>query len=48
MEAKFKSKRELYQFLIQDCKAFLPSLDATNIYFLKQVVKGEKEVRLTN
>jgi hypothetical protein len=32
---RFKSKRELYNFLGQDCRAFLPRLDSTNVYFLK-------------
>ena len=40
----FRSKKELYKFLLQDCRAFLPPLDATNVYFFKQVLKGEKEV----
>lgn len=44
LEGKFKSKKEIYVFLMQDCKAYMPSLDSTNVYFLKEVLKGEKEV----
>ena len=41
--ANMKSKKELYNFLLQDCQAYLP-MDATNVYFLKQVMRGVKEV----
>jgi hypothetical protein len=44
VEEKLKSKKELYQFLLQDCSAFLPNMDSTNVYFLKQIMSGEKEV----
>jgi hypothetical protein len=42
---KMKSKKELYNFLLQDCQAYLPPMDATNVYFLKQIMRGAKEVR---
>ena len=32
---KFKSKNELYNFLSLDCKAYLPSIRSTNVYFYK-------------
>ncbi len=35
LSAKMKSKRELYNFLLQDCQAYLPPMDAVNVYFLK-------------
>ena len=35
LASHFKSKKELHTFLVQDCSAFLPPLDSTNIYFLK-------------
>ena len=35
LSAKMKSKKELYNFLLQDCKAYLPPMDSTNVYFLK-------------
>jgi hypothetical protein len=41
---KFKSKNELYNFLTLDCKAYLPKLRSTNVYFYKQIIKGEKKV----
>jgi hypothetical protein len=44
LSAKMKSKKELYNFLLQDCQAYLPPLHSTNVYFLKQIMKGEKEV----
>jgi hypothetical protein len=42
---KFQSKKELYNFLALDCEAYLPKLDTINTFFLKQVIRGEKEVR---
>lgn len=44
MMEKFQTKTELYNFLVGDCKAYLPKQKATNVYFLKQIVKGEKNV----
>ncbi len=44
LNAKMKSKKELCNFLLQDCQANLPPMDATNVYFLKQVKRGGKEV----
>ena len=41
---KFQTKTELYNFLTQDCKIYLPKLRATNVYFYKQLLKGEKKV----
>ena len=45
LEEKIRSKKELYHFLQQDCKAFLPNIEATNVYFFKQILKGDKEVK---
>ena len=43
-----KSKKELYNFLLQDCQAYLPPMDAaTNVYFLKQIMRGAKKVRVS-
>ena len=42
---KCRSKKELYTFLMQDGKAFLPKIDSTNVYFLRQVISGKKDVR---
>ena len=32
---KCKSKKELYTFLTQDGRAYLPKIDSTNVYFLR-------------
>jgi hypothetical protein len=47
LSERFKSKNELYKFLIQDCQAYLPSVDSTNIYFFKDIVRGAKDVSFT-
>ncbi len=44
LSEKFQSKHELYNFLSLDCKAFLPKMKSTNVYFYKQILKGEKNV----
>ena len=41
---KFSSKKELYDFLVLDCQAFLPKVESINVYFLKQIMRGDKEV----
>ena len=35
VSANMKSKKELYNFLQQDCQAYVPPMDSTNVYFLK-------------
>ena len=47
LNAKMKSKKDLYNFLLQDCQAYLPPLDAINVYFLKQIMRGAEEVRVS-
>lgn len=42
---KFQSKKEVYNFLSQNCEAYLPKVDTINIYFLKQILRGQKDVR---
>jgi hypothetical protein len=42
--SKVKSKRELYNFLLQDGQAYLPPIHSTNVYFLKQIMTGHKDV----
>ena len=39
LSAKMKSKKELYNFLLQDCQAYLPPMDATNVYFLNSPLR---------
>ena len=46
LSSKMKSKKELYNFLLQDCQAYLPPMHSTNVYFLKQIMKAEKEVSI--
>jgi len=41
--SKYKSKREVYNFLTVDCHAYLPSYDNLTIYFLKDLVSGAKK-----
>ena len=40
---KFRSLREIHVFLSVDVKAYLPQPDTINIYFLKQLVLGQKK-----
>jgi hypothetical protein len=44
MLEKFSSKKEVYNFLSMNGEAYLPKMDTINIYFLKQIVRGQKEV----
>ena len=41
--AKYKSKREVYNFLAIDVKCYLPAYDTITIYFLKDLVSGVKK-----
>ena len=45
VSSKIKSKKELFNFLVQDCQAYLPPMDSTNVYFFKAIMTGAKEVR---
>jgi len=40
MMEKFQSKKEVYNFLLQECEAYLPKVDTINVFFLKQIVRG--------
>ena len=46
LSSKMKSKKELYNFLLRDGQAYLPPLGSTNVYFLKQVMRGDKDVSI--
>ena len=35
MMEKCQNKTELYNFLVSDCKAYLPKQKSTNVYFYK-------------
>ena len=35
LSAKMKSKKKIYNFLLQDCLAYLPPMGTANVYFLE-------------
>ena len=41
--AKFKSKREVWNFLSFDADAFLPAEHCVTIYFMKDLLSGKKK-----
>ena len=41
--SKYKSKREVYNFLTIECHAYLPCYDNITIYFLKDLIGGRKK-----
>ena len=43
---KLQSKKDVYNFLMQECEAYLPKMDTVNMFFLKQITSGKKEVRV--
>ncbi len=43
--AKYRSKREVFNFLTVDASAYLPSYDTVSIYFLKDLITGVKQCR---
>ena len=43
--AKFKSKREVHQFLIVDARAYLCAEECLTIYFLKDLICGKKKCK---
>ena len=46
--AKYRSKREIYNFLATDVGIYLPPYDNVTIYFLKDLLRGrKKKVRTT-
>ncbi len=45
--AKFKSKKEIYQLLTVDAKAYLPIYDCITIFFLKDIISGKKKCEST-
>ena len=44
----FRTKKELYNFLVFDSEIYLPKIHSTNTFFYKQILKGEKKVRRTS
>ena len=43
--AKFRSKKEVWNFLTIDCGAYLPPMENITIYHMKDLVSGKKKVR---
>lgn len=41
---KMQSKKELYNFLSLDCEAYLPKIDTVNVFFIKAIIRGSKDV----
>ena len=37
-QAKFSNKKEIYAFLSQDCKVYLPQPDCVTVWFLRDIV----------
>jgi hypothetical protein len=44
--ARANSKYEIYQFLSIDAEIYLPKCNHVTIYFLKEVISGEKKGKL--
>ena len=44
-QAKYKSKRECYNFLAVDVAAYLPAYETVTIYFLKDIISGSKKCK---
>ena len=42
--AKYRSKREVYNFLATDVGVYLPPYDNVTIYFLKDLIWGRKKM----
>ena len=43
--AKFNSKKECFNFLSVDCKAYISSYETVTIYFLKDLISGKKKCK---
>ena len=41
--AKYKSKRECYNFLTVQVEVYLPAYETVTIYFLKDLISGKKK-----
>jgi hypothetical protein len=41
---KMQSKKDVFNFLTQECEAYLPKVDSVNMFFLKQITSAKKEV----
>ena len=43
--AKFSTKLEVFKFLAYDVRAHLPEYGLVTIYFLKDIISGEKKCK---
>jgi hypothetical protein len=43
--SKFKSKKEIFNFLTIDCHAYLCNADNVTVYFLKDLISGKKKCK---
>lgn len=43
---KFRSKNELYRFLVTDARMYLPPQKECSIYFVRDIFSGKKKVTL--
>lgn len=41
---KFRTKKEIYDFLVFDVQAFLPPIQDVSTFFLKDLISGKKQV----
>ena len=44
VEAKFRSKHEMYKFLTEECGIYMPEKHSVNVYFIKEILGGKKKV----
>ena len=45
--AKFRTKREIYNFLTVEVGAFLPAHQTVTVYFLRDLLTGKKKGRFS-
>ena len=45
--SKYRNKREIYNFLAAEVGIYLPPYDNVTIYFLKELMNGEKKMLKT-
>ena len=43
--AKYRNKREIYTFLTVDGEVYLPPFDTVTVYYLKDIIQGDKKCK---
>ena len=43
--SKFRTKREIFTFLAVDGEAYLPPFETVTVYFLKDIIQGQKKCK---